>query len=61
MKDLIRYFPKRHFPKGDFPSDNFPCGNFPNVQFTERQLSHGWVRPSDVPQSAMGDQALRLE
>ena len=39
----------RYFFKGFFPS-----GNFPNVKFPKRQLSKGYVRPSDAPQTAIG-------
>ena len=37
------------FPTGDFQSDNFTSDNFPKVLFPK-----GYVRPSEIPQAAMG-------
>ena len=47
-------------PKGDFPSDKFQSCNIPSVQFPQRQLLKGYVRPSDTPQAAIGDLWLLL-
>ena len=41
---LVLVIFKRHFFKGDFP----------NVQFLNRQLPKGRVRPSEAPKAAMG-------
>ena len=51
----VKYFPKGINHEGDFPSSNFP-----NVLFPMRQLSKGYIRHLEAPQSAMGGQALRL-
>ena len=53
----VKYFPKSNFPSDNFPSGNFPSGNFPNVQFPKRQLPIYYVRPSEVPQAAIGPRA----